>query len=147
MKRPFARAIALLASIALGTLAAMAQTPEKKQLKLGVGGKPSLYYLTLTLCEQLGYFKEQGLDVEINDFSHIFAGGTVATPIFTNMKFEPHSAASAASRPQSLSERACISGKPFTAKENKKNQIEPPRPQRTPRKTKMPSRETLLPPR
>ncbi len=74
MYRPIIRAAALLAGLALGTLAAVAQTPEKKQLKLGVGGKASLYYLTLTLCEQLGYFKEQGLDVEINDF----AGGAKA---------------------------------------------------------------------
>jgi NitT/TauT family transport system substrate-binding protein len=74
MYRPIIRATALLAALALGTLAAAAQAPEKKQLKLGVGGKSSLYYLTLTLCEQLGYFKEQGLDVEINDF----AGGAKA---------------------------------------------------------------------
>jgi NitT/TauT family transport system substrate-binding protein len=45
-----------------------AQAPEKKQVVLGVGGKPLLYYLPLTLAEQLGYFKEQGLDVSINDF-------------------------------------------------------------------------------
>src|SRR6202023_1796709 len=34
----------------------------------GVGGKTALYYLPLTICERLGYFKEQGLDVTINDF-------------------------------------------------------------------------------
>jgi NitT/TauT family transport system substrate-binding protein len=45
-----------------------AQAPEKKQVVLGVGGKTSLYYLPLTICERLGYFKEQGLDVAINDF-------------------------------------------------------------------------------
>jgi len=48
------------------------QTIEKQQLTLGVGGKTALYYLPLTLCERLGYFKEQGLDVTINDFR----GGT-----------------------------------------------------------------------
>ena len=41
---------------------------EKKQLTLAVGGKTALYYLPLTICERLGYFKEQGLDVTINDF-------------------------------------------------------------------------------
>jgi NitT/TauT family transport system substrate-binding protein len=50
------------------TGAAHGQTPEKKQLTLGVGGKTALYYLPLTICERLGYFKEQGLDVTINDF-------------------------------------------------------------------------------
>src|SRR3954447_24337166 len=48
--------------------AASAQAPEKKQITLGVGGKSALYYLPLTICERLGYFKEQGLDVGINDF-------------------------------------------------------------------------------
>ena len=74
MKRPLIRAALVTTGILLGTVAAFALAPEKKQLKLGVGGKSSLYYLTLTLCEQLGYFKEQGLDVEINDF----AGGAKA---------------------------------------------------------------------
>jgi NitT/TauT family transport system substrate-binding protein len=48
--------------------AAQGQGIEKKQLTLGVGGKSALYYLPLTICERLGYFKEQGLDVTINDF-------------------------------------------------------------------------------
>ena len=47
---------------------ALGQTPEKKQVTLAVGGKTALYYLPLTICERLGYFKEQGLDVTINDF-------------------------------------------------------------------------------
>ena len=42
--------------------------PEKAKLTLGVGGKPLLYYLPLTIAERKGFFKEQGLDVEINDF-------------------------------------------------------------------------------
>ncbi len=50
-----------------GTAPASAQ--EKKQITLGVGGKGLLYYLPLTLAERLGYFKEQGLDVTINDFA------------------------------------------------------------------------------
>ena len=74
MKSMVKRSLAVIAAVTFLTVAAVAQTPEKKQLKLGVGGKSSLYYLTLSLCEQLGYFKEQGLDVEINDF----AGGAKA---------------------------------------------------------------------
>jgi len=57
--------LALLASLAG---AAHGQTIEKRQVTLGVGGKTALYYLPLTICERLGYFKEQGLDVTINDF-------------------------------------------------------------------------------
>ena len=51
-----------------GATYAQAQTIEKTQLTLGVGGKTALYYLPLTICERLGYFREQGLDVTINDF-------------------------------------------------------------------------------
>jgi NitT/TauT family transport system substrate-binding protein len=67
-----------IAKVVLGTLAlafsltggAHGQVPgiEKKQVTLAVGGKTALYYLPLTICERLGYFKEQGLDVTINDF-------------------------------------------------------------------------------
>lgn len=56
-------------ALALGlALAAPAQAQEKKDIVLGVGGKGLLYYLPLTIAERLGYFKEQGLDVTINDF-------------------------------------------------------------------------------
>ena len=62
---------AVIATLALalslsGT--AHGQAVEKKQLTLAVGGKTALYYLPLTICERLGYFKEQGLEVTINDF-------------------------------------------------------------------------------
>src|SRR3977135_4579071 len=42
------------------TGAAHGQTPEKKQLTLGVGGKTALYYLPLTICERLRSFQEEG---------------------------------------------------------------------------------------
>ena len=65
-------AFAVLAlALALGAPAhgqAVEKAVEKKQLTLAVGGKTALYYLQLTICERLGYFKEQGLDVTINDF-------------------------------------------------------------------------------
>jgi NitT/TauT family transport system substrate-binding protein len=51
-----------------------AQTLEKPKLTLAVGGKNLLYYLPLTVAEQLGYFKAEGLDVSIVDF----AGGAQA---------------------------------------------------------------------
>src|SRR4051812_27586812 len=47
---------------------------EKPKLTLAVGGKNLLYYLPLTIAEQLGYFKAEGLDVTIVDF----AGGSRA---------------------------------------------------------------------
>jgi NitT/TauT family transport system substrate-binding protein len=42
--------------------------PEKAKVTLGVGGKPLLYYLPLTIAERRGFFKDEGLEVEINDF-------------------------------------------------------------------------------
>ena len=42
--------------------------PEKTKVVLAVGGKSALYYLPLTIAEKRGYFKDAGLDVEINDF-------------------------------------------------------------------------------
>jgi NitT/TauT family transport system substrate-binding protein len=47
---------------------------EKAKVSIAVGGKAAFYYLPLTISEQLGYFKAEGLDVEISDF----AGGSRA---------------------------------------------------------------------
>lgn len=58
---------ALLGTLALNAAAAAAE-PEKKAVTLGVGGKALLYYLPLTIAERKGFFKEEGLDVTINDF-------------------------------------------------------------------------------
>ena len=53
---------------------AQAGKPEKPKLTVAVGGKNLFYYLPLTIAEQLGYFKDEGLQVEIPDF----AGGAKA---------------------------------------------------------------------
>src|SRR3974390_3387904 len=54
---------------------AQAQGPlEKTKVHIAVGGKAAFYYLPLTIAEQLGYFKAEGLDVTISDF----AGGAKA---------------------------------------------------------------------
>ena len=41
---------------------------EKTKISIAVGGKNHFYYLPLTIAERLGYFKDEGLDVEISDF-------------------------------------------------------------------------------
>jgi len=75
--------LASLAAVLAVMSVAHAQTPEKKQITLGVGGKTALYYLPLTIAERLGHFKEQGLEVTINDFRggaqslQALAGGSV----------------------------------------------------------------------
>jgi NitT/TauT family transport system substrate-binding protein len=62
------KAIAVFVAAWVAATGAYAQAPEKKDVKLGVGGGAALYYLPLTLTDRLGYFKEHGLNVEISDF-------------------------------------------------------------------------------
>jgi NitT/TauT family transport system substrate-binding protein len=52
----------------------LAQAIEKPKVTIAVGGKNLFYYLPLTIAEQLGYFKDEGLDLTIVDF----AGGSRA---------------------------------------------------------------------
>lgn len=59
---------ATLAGSTLAVARARAAAPEKPKLVLGVGGKPLLYYLPLTIAERRGLFEAKGLQVEINDF-------------------------------------------------------------------------------
>jgi NitT/TauT family transport system substrate-binding protein len=51
-----------------------AQKLEKSTVSLAVGGKGAFYYLPLTIAEQLGYFKDEGVELKISDF----AGGSKA---------------------------------------------------------------------
>src|SRR5262245_56818213 len=57
------------AALAAPALTSRAQALEKPKVALAVGGKNLLYYLPLTIAESLGYFKNEGLDVTINDFA------------------------------------------------------------------------------
>ncbi len=73
------RRACLLAGVAgaLGlATAAWGQKPaiEKPRLNLAVGGKTALCYLPLTIAEQLGFFSDEGLEVELGDH----AGGSLA---------------------------------------------------------------------
>src|SRR5260221_936934 len=69
-------AVALIAALTVGAvpLSAEAQAPEKQHITIPFGGKPLSYYLPLTIAERQGYFKDEGLEVEIPDF----AGGAKA---------------------------------------------------------------------
>ncbi|MFL5368928.1 MAG: ABC transporter substrate-binding protein [Myxococcales bacterium] len=63
------RAVALLAvTCAAAASAAPAAKPEQSKVVIAVGGRSLFYYLPLTLADRLGYFKDEGLDVEIPDF-------------------------------------------------------------------------------
>ncbi|MCC7546513.1 MAG: ABC transporter substrate-binding protein [Burkholderiales bacterium] len=49
-------------------LAGIGADPERPRIVLAVGGQTTLYYLPLALAARLGYFEEEGLSVEIQDF-------------------------------------------------------------------------------
>jgi sulfonate transport system substrate-binding protein len=71
------RLMRTLAALAVGltmAVGASAQAPEKKKITIAVGGKSLFYYLPLTVAERQGYFKDEGLEVEIPNF----AGGSQA---------------------------------------------------------------------
>lgn len=73
-RRVFTSMAALAASaVVVPSLRAQGRL-EKTKVHIAVGGKSAFYYLPLTIAEQLGYFKAEGLELEISDF----AGGSRA---------------------------------------------------------------------
>ena len=73
-RRTFA-AVTAFSALSAAAPASWAQSRlEKTKIAIAVGGKAAFYYLPLTIAEQLGLFKAEGLDVEISDF----AGGSRA---------------------------------------------------------------------
>jgi len=63
-----------LAGLAATAPALLAQALERRKITIAVGGKNLLYYLPLSIAEQMKYFQAEGLDVDIVDF----AGGARA---------------------------------------------------------------------
>jgi len=67
VRRAIASCITLAAFLVCAN-GAFGQAPEKSRITIGVGGKTLFYYLPLTIAEQKGYFRDEGLEVEIPDF-------------------------------------------------------------------------------
>lgn len=63
------RQIIALAGGALAMPALVGRAAAQAKIAMGVGGKSLLYYLPLTIAERKGFFKEFGLEAEINDFA------------------------------------------------------------------------------
>ena len=66
MRKIFTSLLLLAACLCLPAQAQ--QKLEKNRITIAVGGKSLFYYLPLTIAERLGYFKDEGLAVEIVDF-------------------------------------------------------------------------------
>ena len=63
------RAVVVAGAAALSPFAGHGlAAPGKSRVVIAVGGRATLYYLPLTLAERLGYFRDEGLEVEIADF-------------------------------------------------------------------------------
>src|SRR5438093_8133275 len=58
----------LIAASAVAAAAPAAEKLEQSKVTIAVGGRTLFYYLPLTLADRLGYFKDEGLAVEIADF-------------------------------------------------------------------------------
>lgn len=57
-----------LAGTAALAFAASSARADTVKVRIGVGGKALLYYLPLTVAERKGFFTEEGIAAEINDF-------------------------------------------------------------------------------
>ncbi len=67
-RRTFSSALALLASAAAVPALRAQPRLEKTRIAINVGAKGDFCNLPLTIAEQLGYFKAEGLEVEIAEF-------------------------------------------------------------------------------
>ena len=72
-RRAFASLAAGVAGLAWPALEAQTRPetpkPEKSKITIAVGGQGTFCYLPLTIGQQLGFFKAQGVTLEIQDFS------------------------------------------------------------------------------
>jgi NitT/TauT family transport system substrate-binding protein len=67
-RRRLAMTVALLPAAGIWPRLHAQMRIEKPRLSLAVGGKATFYHLPLTIAEQLGYFKSEGLNLDIVDF-------------------------------------------------------------------------------
>ncbi len=78
LRRRTFTSLAVLAAASIAAPCAVAQGKlEKTRVAIAVGGKAACYHLPLTIAEQLGYFRAEGLEVDIADF----AGGMRALQV------------------------------------------------------------------
>ena len=68
-------ALALVCSVALVSLACASRDKTgERHVRLAVGGQNQMVYLPTTLAQELGFYREEGIDAELQDF----AGGAKA---------------------------------------------------------------------
>lgn len=67
MGRRLVLALALTAALALAGCGGSGGGDKGGTVRIGVGGQPLLVYLPTTLAERLGYYREEGVDVRLED--------------------------------------------------------------------------------
>ncbi|WP_028925324.1 ABC transporter substrate-binding protein [Pseudonocardia acaciae] len=67
MRRRLVLALTLTVALALAGCGGSGGGDQGGTVRLGVGGQPLLVYLPTTLADRLGYFREEGVDVKIED--------------------------------------------------------------------------------
>jgi NitT/TauT family transport system substrate-binding protein len=64
-----ARLVLLTACLAAGSAAACGgRNPSGEKVRVAVGGQNQMVYLPTTLAQELNFYKDEGLDVELQDF-------------------------------------------------------------------------------
>ena len=67
--------VSLVSFVLIGLAGCTSQTePGLRHVRLAVGGQNQMVYLPTTLAQQLGFYREEGIDAELQDF----AGGAKA---------------------------------------------------------------------
>jgi NitT/TauT family transport system substrate-binding protein len=62
------RLLAVTLAVAAATAACVRQQTGSSRVRLAVGGQNQMVYLPATLAQELGFYKAEGLDIELQDF-------------------------------------------------------------------------------
>jgi NitT/TauT family transport system substrate-binding protein len=58
----------LISALAFSLLSSCAKAPSQQPIRIAIGGQTQLIYLAATMGQELGYYKDEGLDVALLDF-------------------------------------------------------------------------------
>jgi NitT/TauT family transport system substrate-binding protein len=70
----FVSFVAFVSSVAAGACRERGGIEAGRRVRIAVGGQTQMIYLPATLAQELGYYRDEGIDVELQDF----AGGAKA---------------------------------------------------------------------
>src|SRR5215212_8927422 len=74
VRNAFGSVVALVAVVASASCGSPARDGATRHVRIAVGGQTQLIYLPTTLARELGFYRDEGIDAELEDF----AGGAKA---------------------------------------------------------------------